>query len=220
MKEMTLSKKIKSVDSSGTATETTRKRYDRLSRFYNFMEIMMENRHAQWRKQLWSEVRGEKVLEIGIGTGKNIEYYPGNIRVTGIDLSPGMIKYAEERSNQLEIPVDIHLGDAQNLGFPNRSFDAVVATCVFCSVPDPVQGLREAGRVLKPGGKIYLLEHMRSPNSRIGKLLDFLNPIIVRMIGANINRRTMENIQAAGLKVASEIWLDKMGIFRFLVISP
>ncbi|MES6927195.1 hypothetical protein U6X42_12275, partial [Cutibacterium acnes] len=74
----------------------------------------------------------------------------------------------------------------------------VVATCVFCSVPDPVQGMKEMLRVCKPEGKVLLLEHMRSENLIVGKLMDWLNPLTVRLSGANINRRTLENINKAG----------------------
>jgi len=90
--------------------------------------------------------------------------------------------------------------DAQHLDYPGASFDAVVATFVFCSVPDPVAGLREARRVLRPGGQLLLLEHVRSENPVAGKLMDWLNPLVVRLAGANINRRTVENVRLAGFE--------------------
>ena len=98
----------------------------------------------------------------------------------------------------------------QNLEFQDNSFDTVFATCVFCSVPDPVQGLKEIKRVCKPEGKIILLEHVRSENKIIGALMDFINPVVVSLIGVNINRRTVENVKKAGFtKIeATNLWKE------------
>lgn len=87
------------------------------------------------------------------------------------------------------------------MDFPDNSFDYVIATCVFCSVPHPIKGLRELGRVCKSDGKIMMLEHMRSGNKVAGKLMDIVNPLPVTLWGANINRKTLENINEAGLTV-------------------
>ncbi|HET8671356.1 MAG TPA: methyltransferase domain-containing protein, partial [Candidatus Saccharimonadales bacterium] len=100
---------------------------------------------------------------------------------------------------------------------PAASFDSVVATFVFCSVPDPVQGLREISRVTRPGGQILLLEHVRINRPVIGKMMDALAPIIVRLNGADINRRTIENIRIAGLWIEQVEDLDSMGMFKFIL---
>jgi ubiquinone/menaquinone biosynthesis C-methylase UbiE len=113
--------------------------------------------------------------------------------------------------------VALKIGDVQALEFPDSSFDAVVATYVFCSVANPVLGLKELGRVLKPDGKIYLLEHMRIESEPFGKLMDAINPLVVRMMGANINRRTLDNIQMAGLKIESVQDLAMGGMFKMIV---
>jgi ubiquinone/menaquinone biosynthesis C-methylase UbiE len=94
--------------------------------------------------------------------------------------------------------------DAQAMTFPDNTFDTVVATCVFCSVPDAILGLQEIKRVCKPDGRILLLEHMRVDKPIIGPLMDAVNPVVVKLMGANINRRTMENIRLAGLTVLTE----------------
>jgi ubiquinone/menaquinone biosynthesis C-methylase UbiE len=93
----------------------------------------------------------------------------------------------------------------------------VAATFVFCSVPDPVIGLRELGRVCKPEGEIRLLEHMRARNDILGWLMDIANPMMVRVIGANMNRRTMENIEKAGLQIERVEDLSVQGIFKLIV---
>jgi len=99
--------------------------------------------------------------------------------------------------------VDLRLMDVQRLEFPDDTFDVAVSTFVFCSVPDPLAGLRELGRVVRPGGDIWLLEHMRVDRPFVGPLMDALNPLVVRVMGANINRRTVENVRRAGLTLVA-----------------
>lgn len=197
--------------------EVTRYRYQRISGWYDWMSLPLERKLLPWRKRIWELARGPKILEVGVGTGRNLPLIPRDVSVTGIDLTPGMLEKAVHRAAELGLKIDLLIGDVQKLDFDDASFDNVVATCVFCSVPDPIQGLREIKRVLKPDGRIFLLEHMRSSNPVIGKILDLLNPIAVRMMGANINRETMENIRIAGLQVLESINLDRLGIFKFIV---
>jgi ubiquinone/menaquinone biosynthesis C-methylase UbiE len=128
-----------------------------------------------------------------------------------------MLHYAQQRAKKLQFPVRLFEMDCERLHFPDASFDFVVATCVFCSVPDPVKGLTEIRRVLKPDGKVHLLEHMRSENKAVGWLMDVFNPLAVRLTGANLNRRTMQNIERAGFHVIEQKWLFS-SIFRFLVL--
>ena len=183
------------------ATARTRARYQRIARFYDLMEVLPERRFAPWRERLWSLVSGPRVLEVGVGTGKNMPYYPPGVHVTGVDLTPGMLEQARKRAAALGLDVELHLGDAQSLEFEDDSFDSAVATCVFCSVPDPVLGLKELRRVVRPGGQIILLDHVRSEKPLLGRLMDILNPLVVRITGANINRRTVENVRKAGLEI-------------------
>lgn len=199
------------------ATALTRSRYQRLAPFYDRMEGLVERRYQSWRRRLWALVRGPEVLEIGVGTGKNIPYYPPDLPITAIDLTPGMLERAQRRATVAGTRVDLRLGDAQQLNFPSERFDEVVATFVFCSVPDPVLGLQEAARVLKPGGKLLLLEHMRAANLLLGTLMDALNPVMVRVMGANINRRTVENVRRSGLRVQQVENVGMGGVFKLIV---
>jgi ubiquinone/menaquinone biosynthesis C-methylase UbiE len=184
-------------DHAAAASNTVRKRYNRTARFYDAEQAMMERIAGKWRREIWSHAFGE-VLEVGVGTGLNMQFYPAGSRVTAIDIAENMIKRAEARAAKLGAAVDLSRMDAQHLDFPDASFDCAVATFVFCSVPDPIAGMREVHRVLKPGGTLLLLEHVRSENRIAGKLMDLLNPIAVRLSGANINRRTVRNVGVAG----------------------
>jgi ubiquinone/menaquinone biosynthesis C-methylase UbiE len=108
---------------------------------------------------------------------------------------------ARARKKPCRVPHELREMDAQNLVFPDASFDTVLATCVFCTVPDPILGLKEVRRVCRPTGRILLLEHVRIDKPVIGPLMDLLDPLSVALIGTHINRRTIENARLAGLTI-------------------
>lgn len=197
-------------------TQHTRNRYNLISWVYNLMEWPIEVFwYKKWRKQLWDQVEGPSVLEIGIGTGKNISYYPKNIDVTGVDLSANMLQKARKIVEQNKLD-KVHLFemDAQHLELPEDTFDETVATFAFCSVPDPVQGLKEALRVTKPGGKLYLLEHMLSTSSFLAGIMKKLDKPIHYLLGVHIARQTVENVKKAGWDLQSVQVLTSNGVFR------
>ncbi len=179
-----------------TVTNKIKKRYNRISGLYDIMEAPMEHGFSKWRKRLLKKVKG-KTLEVGIGTGKNIPYYPERVELTAIDFSEKMIEKAGKKAKD-KPNISLYVMDIENMDFENNTFDTVVSSCVFCSVPDPIRGLKEIGRVCKNKGKILMLEHVRSNKRITGKIMDILNPIPVNTYGANINRKTHENIIKAG----------------------
>ena len=171
--------------------------------------------YKKWRQKLWKNIHGPMVLEIGVGTGKNIPCYPKDIEVIGIDLSPGMLKRAKQRlTEKQEDQLTLKEMDAQQMDFSDDTFDDVVATFVFCSVPDPILGLKEALRVTKPGGKLHLLEHMRAENPMLGSLMDRLDSPIHYISGVHIARQTVANVEKAGWNIQQVQDLTAKGIFK------
>jgi len=190
-----------------------KKRYNRVAPIYDSLEYLMEKgKMGDWRQNLWQKVNDRirqlksnndqlRFLEAGVGSGKNIEYYPDDIEIYAIDFSPRMIKEAEKKADKYNKRVNLLEMDIQNLKFEDNYFDLIVTSCVFCSVPDPVKGLKELKRVLKADGRILMLEHMRSRNELVGKFMDWFNWVSLYTWGANINRRTIENIEKADLEL-------------------
>ena len=179
---------------------TTQRRYDRQAALFDLMEVPVELlAFRRLRRRLWAEVDGALVVEIGVGTGKNIPFHRAETRTVAVDISPRMLRRAARRARRLERDVDLVLADAEHLPFPDSAFDAASATFVFCSVPDPIAGLQEMRRVVRDGGRVHLLEHVRAPNPVVGRLMDLANPIAVRLSGANINRDTVSSVAKAGI---------------------
>jgi ubiquinone/menaquinone biosynthesis C-methylase UbiE len=127
-----------------------------------------------------------------------------------------MVERAKQRAAKQRIDARIVEGDVQSLEFSDDSFDAAAATFVFCSVPDPVLGLRELARVVRPGGSIFLMEHVRSKTPLLGRLMDVVNPVVRSLMGPNINRDTVRNVQRAGLAISQVENLGRGGIFKII----
>jgi len=202
-------------------THAARARYDRIAPFYDLLEVLPEARYRPWRQRFWARVSellpiDGRLLEIGVGTGKNMPYWPAEARISAVDFSPRMLKRARRKAGLSGQEALLELGDAQNLDFSTDSFDVAAMTFVMCSVPDPILGLRELARVVRPGGHVLLMEHVRSPISWVGRLMDLINPIVLRIMGPNINRRTVENVAAAGLELIEVNDISMGGIFKII----
>jgi ubiquinone/menaquinone biosynthesis C-methylase UbiE len=154
--------------------------------------------HRTW---VCARARG-RTLEVAIGTGLNLALYPPDVQLTGLDLSPEMLDRARRRADDLGRAVDLREGDAQELPFPDASFDTVVCTYALCSVPDEVRTISEMERVLRPGGVLALVDHIRSsvpPILWIQRLLE-LGP---RRIERELTRRPLLDVRAAGFEVVT-----------------
>ncbi len=177
----------------------TKDKYNRVAKNYDKMEQMMFfNKH---RESLIALANG-KVLELGVGTGANLPYYSKNLSVTGIDFSREMLEKSKKVIEKNHIKnIKLKEMDIQNMTFENDSFDYAVSTCVFCTVPDPIAGLKEVYRVLKPGGKVLFLEHMRSRNPLVNIILFMMTIMSKLILGTSMVRKTQENIESVGFKI-------------------
>ena len=162
-----------------------------------------------------SQARGE-VLEIAIGTGLNLPFYPVDVDLTGIELSPAMLEIARQRAQSLGRKVELVVGDAQALPFPDQRFDTVVCTLSLCSIPDERQAVAEVWRVLRPGGRFVALEHVRSPNPIVRGVERLLDSWAVRTQGDHLLREPVESVQAAGFSI-DYLKRQKLGIVERLI---
>jgi ubiquinone/menaquinone biosynthesis C-methylase UbiE len=202
-------------------TAKARAKWDKNARMYDLMHRLIENKRTiLWFAKLWGSVQGPQVLEVGVGTGKSFAFYPSGLEITAIDFSRGMLTRAERKAHQLGVHVNLKQMDVQSLEFADNSFDTVVTSCVFCSVPDPVMGLQEIRRILKPDGRLVLLEHMRHSNEFVGKVMDLLNPLVMMLSGPAINRRTLDNLRLAGMEIEALENLGFGGIVKLIIARP
>jgi ubiquinone/menaquinone biosynthesis C-methylase UbiE len=165
---------------------------------------------AGGREWVCSRARGD-VLEVSIGTGRNLPLYASDVRLTGIDISSGMLEIARSRAARLGRHVELRLGDAQALEMPDGAFDTVVCTLALCSIPDPHAAVAEMRRVLRPGGRVLLLEHARSPRTVVRAIQRAIEPITVWLEGDHLVREPLELLEAERFEV-KEVERTKLGI--------
>ncbi len=193
--------------------------YDRLATQYDRRERLLEwlllRRH---RRKLLSRARGE-VLEVAIGTGLNLPFYPPECSISGTDLSPVMLQLAQRRAERLRRVVRLQEMDTQQLAFADESFDTVVSTLALCTVIDPLRALGEMARVTRPQGQLLLFEHGRCRYGTIARWQDRLTPHQVLRFGCHLNRNVLALVQAADLQI---IWRESHlgGMLRLIQAIP
>ena len=180
---------------------STFERYQRIAPVYDVLDLPFEyGRYRQIRRLLFQGLAG-RLLDAGVGTGRNFPFYPPGSRVVGIDISPAMLARAGRRRKSATAEVELRQMDVTRLDFADRTFDGAVATFLFCVLPDQLQvpALKELGRVVKAGGLIRLLEYLR-PHQTVRRILARLwEPWIAWAYGASFDRRTEQHVPKAGL---------------------
>lgn len=191
---------------SGAATLGLRQLYRRASLYYDVLDWPLERlRYRSIRRELWKGLSG-RILDLGAGTGRNILYYPPQADVVTADLSPEMLERARRRFEELGRKSNIVITDAISLDFKNGEFDVCVSTFLFCVLPDELQerALREVHRILRPGGKVLLLEYVYSQNRWRRLWMRMLAPFVERLYGARFDRQTRRHLVNAGFRLQEE----------------
>jgi ubiquinone/menaquinone biosynthesis C-methylase UbiE len=155
---------------------------------------------AERRPHLLSRARG-RTLEVGVGTGRNIAHYPADTDLTGVDISRAMLQIARKRATRLGRAIELRIGDAQNLDFQDGSFDTVAAILFLSAVPDQHRAISEIRRVLRPGGRLLILDHARSAIAPVRWLQRLLNPLVARLARWEFMRDPLVDVTSAGFSV-------------------
>jgi ubiquinone/menaquinone biosynthesis C-methylase UbiE len=179
-----------------------REKWDRASRTYNFVTFGEDLRQGDAKRRLFDLARGRTIF-VAVGTGNDIKFLPAGLDVVALDVSSAMLEKARVKADRYDGHIELRLADVQRLEDSDGSFDTAITSCTFCSVPDPVLGLRELYRVLKPRGQLLMFEHVRSQVPMVGLFLDALT-YVTRGIGPDLNRNTVENVRRAGFHVIGE----------------
>jgi len=195
----------------GAETERVRRIQDkeapRYDRQISFFERILFGDGRRW---VCSQAEGD-VLELAVGTARNLPFYPDDARLTGVELSPEMLAIARRRAEDLGRDLDLRLGDVQALEFPDERFDTVVCTLGLCTIPDDRKAAAEAHRVLRPGGRFLLMEHVRSPSLPVRAVERLLDPLSVRFQGDHLVRDPLDYLATTGFEI-ERVERSKWGI--------
>jgi ubiquinone/menaquinone biosynthesis C-methylase UbiE len=182
-------------------TDRVRRYYERYTSDYDrWMEHFDPFMLGEGRRRICAQARGH-VLEVAIGTGRNLPFYPPDVRLTAVDLSPDMLAVAGRRAAELGRAVDLQLGDAQFLQFADNLFDTVVFTICLSVIPDARQALAEAYRVLRPGGHLLVLEHVRSTITPVRWAMRLLEPLYASIAHDHLLRDPQDHLGRLGFRV-------------------
>jgi ubiquinone/menaquinone biosynthesis C-methylase UbiE len=182
----------------------TQNKWDRAAKHFDFMTGNGAEKRWQFAKQeLFSHMQG-KILFVALGTGLDIRFFPENQNIIVIDISPKMVHLAQSRVNQYIGNIQSEVIDVHDLPFETGSFDQVFTSCTFCSVPDPIVGLRKLREILKPGGQLYMFEHTGSRFFPFNLMMHLMTPLS-SLVGPDMNRTTTENVEKAGFKITRVI---------------
>jgi ubiquinone/menaquinone biosynthesis C-methylase UbiE len=188
----------------------TQKKWDRAAANFDLMAgYGPEKRWRPTKRELFSRMGNGRILFLAIGTGLDIQFFPEERTIVGIDISPRMLEVATPRVDAYRGSLETRAMDVHDMPFDDASFDQVFTSCTFCSVPRPVEGLTALRRVLKPGGELHMFEHTGSRYYPFRLMMNLMTPLS-RRFGPEMNRATVENVKAAGFKLdgVEHVFLD------------
>jgi len=187
-------------------------KYNITAWLYDILDYPWELQYRRWRPILLKDVRGT-VLEAGVGTGRNLQYYHPSVKLTAFDLSEEMLKKAIKRGKSAACELELLQEDATIMeSIPSDRFDWVFSTFLCCVMPDELQPLaiKQFERVLKPGGRFRLLEMKYPANPIIRKMMEIVSPFVEKVYGARFDRHTLEFIkESSKLKITKTYYLKR-----------
>jgi ubiquinone/menaquinone biosynthesis C-methylase UbiE len=214
---MTSSAKAKTGE---TPTARQKRVWDRAAPSYDKQIAFFERiQFAGGREWLGERARG-RVLEVAIGTGLNLPHYPADVTITGIELSPAMLAIARQRATSLGRDVDLREGDAEHLPFDDASFDTVVCALSLCTIPNPGAAVAEMRRVLGPGGRLLLLDHIGSTWPPVYAAQWLLERLTIRSAGEHFTRRQLPLVEAAEFQIVETERLKAGTVERIHAVKP
>jgi ubiquinone/menaquinone biosynthesis C-methylase UbiE len=186
---------------SAEKEQRLRRYWDKHARSYD-QHMGFFDRHLFHDSRQWicAQTVGD-VLEVAIGTGLNLAHYPEQVRLTGLEWSPTMLDLARHRAEHLDRTVDLRLGDAQALQFPDGCFDTVVCTFSLCAIPDERKALEEMARMLRPGGLLLLADHVEATRWYARAVQRLLELVTIPVGGEHFRRRPFREVAAMGFAV-------------------
>jgi len=191
--------------------DKTARIWDRQSRTYDLFSRGQERRWCRWKRALFDKITGHTLMA-AVGTGLDIAFLPPGRDLVAIDISPAMLDRARPRAAAYAGALELRQADVTALPFADASFDTVLTVCTFCSVPDPLRGLRELWRVVRPGGRLLMFEHTDSRHWAVHPLLVAMTLLARHVAGTTteLTRDTVHNVELAGFRVArvTNLYLD------------
>ncbi len=191
----------------------TQRKWDRAARTFDVMNGSgPELRWAPVKRRLFARMHG-RILFVAVGTGLDIQFFRPHQTIVAVDISPKMLEKARSKAAHYDGSLELKLADVQALEEPNASFDQVFTSCTFCSVPDPIRGLQEVWRILKPGGELHMFEHTGSRYFPFNVMLHALTPLVSK-VGPELDRNTIDNVRRAGFRVTGveRVFLDVVNV--------
>jgi ubiquinone/menaquinone biosynthesis C-methylase UbiE len=200
----------------------TQKKWDKAAPTFDLMAgFGAEKRWEPVKRKLFSNMGDGEILFLAVGTGLDVPFFPEGRNITGIDISEKMLAQAQPRVKAYVGDLKTQQADVHEMPFEEGRFDQVFTSCTFCSVPNPIEGLKALKRVLKPGGDLFMFEHTGSRYFPFRPMMNLMT-LVSRRVGPDMNRTTVENVLAAGyeLKKVTHVYMDVVKTIHAVPIQP
>lgn len=195
--------------------DQNREKWNRAAGSYDLFGSGPEKRWADYKREFFGQMGDGEILFLAVGTGLDIQFFPPGKRIHAIDVSDKMLEQARPRAEAYPGEMTLKQLDVHDLDLSDDSVDQIFTSCTFCSVPDPVRGLQQLHRVLKPEGRLHMFEHTGSRWHPFRLMMNVMTPFS-RKFGPEMNRDTVSNVQQAGFRIVRlrHLYLDVLKVIE------